>query len=118
LSTMTLRDRLINIILFVAVLLLVINVIRSWQHLSVRGDIIQQIQDRLDKAQRQNEDLKKQLVQVESRQYIEQEARNKLNLGRGGEMIVLLPSISPPAEPTPTIIDTFANWQRWIRTFL
>lgn len=98
--------------------MLIVNVIRSWQHLSLRGDIIRQIQDRLEKAEEQNEDLKKQLVQAESRQYIEKEARNKLNLGREGEMIILLPSISPPAEPTPTTVDTSANWEKWAKLFI
>lgn len=114
---MTLRNRLIYIVLFVAVFMLAINIIRSWQHLSQRGDVIRETQERLEKAKEENEDLKKQLAQVESRQYIEKEARNKLNLGREGEMIILLPSISPILEPTPTIPDTSSNWEKWVKIF-
>ncbi len=99
------------------VLLLALNVIRSWYSLYLRGDVIKQAEDRLSEAKKKNESLQKQLAQVESKEFIEREARNKLNLGREGETVVILPPITPEISPTPTIIDNLQNWQKWIKVF-
>lgn len=62
--------------------------------------------------------LKRKLVQVESQEYIEQEARNKLNMGKEGELSIILPTISPFIEPSPTPIDMSTNFEKWIRLFI
>ena len=114
---MRFRGRLLSMILLLAVLTLVFNVIHSWRYLGSRGDVIKQAEEKLAESKKQNESLKKQLAQVESRGFIEKEARNKLNLGREGEIFVFLPSISPMLEPTPTIVENLQNWQKWVRVF-
>ncbi len=98
--------------------MLSINIIRSWVKISERAGIIKLTQDKLEKAKEQNESLKRKLAEVESQEYIEREARNKLNRGKEGEIVLILPSISPIIEPTPTPIDTSANWQRWVKLFM
>lgn len=112
------RYKLINWVLLLLSLLFFINVVRSANLLTMRGKVIADIQNNLQEEKERQEDLKRQLAKVESDQYIEREARNKLNLGREGEIILLLPSVSPIIEPTPTPVDTTANWQKWINMFL
>lgn len=111
------KNRLINWVLLLVALMLVVNIIRSWIYLSQRGDIIRQTQERLKQVREENEELKRKKAQVESEQYIEREARNRLNLGREGEVVLLLPSISPSAEPTPTPVDTSSNLIKWVKVF-
>lgn len=111
------KYRLVSWILLFIILMLVINIIRSFFNLRQRGDVISQTQEKLQSEKEQQEELNRQLARVESPAYIEKEARNKLNLGREREIVLILPSISPIAEPTPTIIDKSSNWQKWIRLF-
>lgn len=110
--------RLANCFLLLLVLLLGVNIIHSWANLSQRGEIIKQTQENLEKAKEDNEDFKRQLAKVESQEFIEKEIRNRLNLVKEGEVIIILPSISPISSPTPTPVDTSANWQKWVKIFL
>lgn len=112
------RYKIINWVLLFLTVLLFVNVIRSFKLLALRGNVVGDIQGKLQEEKDKQDNLKKQLARVESNQYIEKEARNKLNLGREGEMIVLLPSVTPVFLPTPTPVETIANWQKWMRLFL
>jgi len=93
-------------------------VVRSWINLSRMGKIIEQTQEKLQQVKQQQEDLNRQLVKTESREYVEKEVRNKLNLSRENEVVIILPSVSPILQPTPTSIDALANWQKWVKVFL
>jgi cell division protein FtsB len=104
------------ILIFLGIILSV-NLVRVFLNLSNRGDIIGKTQDRLQKAKDENEELKRELAGVQSNDYIEKQAREKLNLGREGEITVLLPTITPIELPTPTPFDDSANWEKWLRLF-
>lgn len=113
-----LKTRIINLFLLILLVALLFNVSRTLVDLNRQNNIIKETEDRLQKSKVENEKLKRDLAMVESSEYIEKEARNKLNLGKEGEIVLLLPSISPIISPTPAPIDDFANWQRWIKLFL
>ena len=104
-------------VLLIISILFVISVIRSWSNLSERSYGITATQEKLDEVKREREELERQLARVESLEYVEKEARNKLNLGKEGELVVLIPSISPFLSPTPTPIDTSPNWEKWVKIF-
>lgn len=116
-STMKLKKEYLTLILLVMLILLTISVVRSWIVLSGRADDIKQAENRLEEANKKNDDLKKQLAQVESEQYIEKEARNKLNMGKSGETVLLLPTISVLPEPSPTPYENYSNFQKWLKLF-
>lgn len=75
----------------------------------------------LANLQKQNSDLKKKLAQTQSPGFIEQEARDKLNLSRPGETVVMIPQteidkvLGAQITPTPTPLP---NWQGWLGLFL
>ncbi len=70
--------------------------------------------------QQENSALKKQLAQTNSPSFVEQEARDKLDMARPGETVVIIPqeeidkvlglSQDKPVEKVP-------NWQGWARLF-
>lgn len=72
----------------------------------------------LNNLQDENQQLRTQLSQVESYDYLEQTARNGLNMSKPGETVIVIPQQSidhilgldkkPPPPPPP-------NWQRWAR---
>lgn len=111
------RYRWLNWLLLLISVLLFISVIRSWMNFSVRGKGIKATQEKLVQVKQQHEELQRQLAKVESLEYVEKEARDKLNLGKEGEMIVIIPPTSPFLSPTPTPVDTSSNWQKWLRIF-
>ena len=112
------RYRLINLLLLILVILLSSSAVRSWIKISQREEIIRDTKEKLQQVKDNKEQLERQLAQVESRQYIEKEARNKLNMGKNGEIIIIMPSVSPASDPTPTPWDASPNWQKWARLFL
>lgn len=112
------RYKAINWILLILSIILTVNIIRTFADLSRQESIIKEAEDRLQKAQEEKGNLQKNLAKVESQEYIEQEARNKLNLGKEGEVVLILPSVSPFSSPTPKPSDTSPNWQKWVRLFL
>ena len=60
--------------------------------------------------------LKEKLHQVNTVQFIENEARERLGMVKAGEHVVL----APPAVATasnPTVIDYSPNWQKWWKLF-
>ncbi len=86
--------------------------------LSRQDNIIKEADDRLQKVTGESQNLQRELAQAESKDFIEREARNKLNLGKEGEIILILPPISPFLTPTPVPVDSSPNWQKWVKLFL
>ncbi len=95
-----------------------VNVVRSFIRISYRDEIVKSTYDKLQQVKDESESLKRKLAEVESNQYIEQEARNKLNLGKDGEIALIIPSISPDVGPSPTPIDKSSNLVKWLKLFL
>ncbi len=59
--------------------------------------------------------LSTQLHRLKDKKYLEKVIREKLNLSKKGEFILILPSPTPvPYKPTPTSVP---HWRQWIETF-
>ena len=112
------RNKLLTWFLFFLCVVLAFNFVRSWWQRRERGDIIQKSQLKLEQMKQEQENLKRELARVESFEYIEKQARDKLNMGRVGEAVMILPPITPKVYPTPTPIDQSSNWEKWLRVFL
>lgn len=112
------RHKLATWLLLLLVFIFIINIIRSSIYLSKRGNIISDYVTQLEEEKDKQEMLKRKLAQVKSNKFIEKEARDKLNLGREGEVVLLMPSISPEMELTPTPIDHSSNPEKWLRLFV
>ncbi len=82
---------------------------------SQNGSIIVDAQKRLVEEQEKNSKLQRDLAKIESPQYIEKQAREKLNLGKPGEYNIILPPITP--QPSPTPAEVLTNWEQWVRVF-
>lgn len=72
----------------------------------------------LVEQEKKNEELKKKMTMVQSRGFIEKEAREKLNLQLPGETVMILQGLEireQGVEQTKT--RELANWQRWWELF-
>ncbi len=111
------KYKLINWFLLILAIAFIGNIVRNLTNLSREDNIISDAQDKLQQVTSENQNLKRQLAQAESQDFIEREARNKLNLGKDGEVALILPPISPFITPTPVLPDTSPNWQKWAKLF-
>jgi cell division protein FtsB len=78
--------------------------------------------DAVNKLQTQNRELKEKLTQTERYDFIEKTARDKLNLSKNGETIVVVPSEAVDkiiSENTPLPVEVkLSNWQGWLKLFV
>lgn len=71
------------------------------------------------------EELQKEISQKQSLEFLEREARNRLNLIKPGERIVILPpkeargsdASDPSLESTDGRVTATPNWQKWWKLF-
>ena len=89
------------------------NVWRLWK----AGERIKQAEQEVRKQELENSELKKRLAEVQSPEFIEKEAREKLGLGKLGEEIIVLPqqnAISNIQYP----ISNEPNWRKWWKVYV
>lgn len=65
------------------------------------------------KAEEENLKLKSRLSEVQSPNFVEKEAREKLGYGRPGEVIVLLPKEESDQSQKKTNSEDTPIWKRW-----
>lgn len=84
---------------------------------------IKKEETRLAKLRKENEDLKKKAEEAGKDIFFEKEARNKLGLGKEGEIIVVLPDdetlkkLAPKREEEEDVLPD-PNWKKWMKLFL
>lgn len=74
----------------------------------------------VDKLQKKNTQLKKKFQEVQTPQFIEREARDKLNFSRPNETVIIIPE-----EEIEKVLNAqkgveeikLPNWQGWLRLF-
>lgn len=82
---------------------------------------LEQSLNELNQLQRQNSELKSTLAKVQTVEFVESQSRDKLNLGRPGETVVLIDQAAidqfikarqkPIEKPVP-------YWQGWLNLFI
>jgi cell division protein DivIC len=106
----------IILVLFIAYKLIrqITDAIRSGDRLSSQAETVFNLEAK-------NKKLKQKLSEVQSKQFIEEQARNKLGLGRSGETVVIIPDeklkavlgASNSAYEKPRL----PNYLGWFRVF-
>lgn len=115
-STSTLKK--IAFFITIAVCLLVINgLIHSTYDLWRKQDLLVKAKQDLAKQKQENQELKAQLSYVQSDEFLETEARDKLFLVKPGESDVIIPKelVMKKEEKKMIILPA---WQQWINLFV
>lgn len=97
--------------------ILVFNFFRTILRLSQRGDLLKNASIRLDEAKEEKDLLTRKLAQAKSSEFVEKQARERLNAAKPGEITVLLPFSSPTPFVSPTPILHLSNWQKWVEVY-
>jgi len=112
------KHRLIGWFLLIICVFLSLSLVRAVRRWSDRREIIENAQQKLDIEKKENEALTREFAKTQTPEFIEKQAREKLNMAKEGETVVILPQIIPMVSPTPTPVDTSANWEKWLKVFL
>lgn len=97
-------------------LLLTINgLAHSIYDLWTKRDVVTQAKKKLEQEKTENQKLKSELSHVKTKEFIEEEARNKLFLVKPDEKVVIIPVASKSAEKKEA---PKTNWQKWLELFL
>jgi len=107
--------------LIVAISLLIINnlthsIIDLWQ----KQSFLTTAQSNLQKEQTKNQQLKQQLKVVSQKQFVEEQARDKLLLIKPGEKVVLIPTEMMPRDQqlhNTENVSVKPHWQEWWEYF-
>lgn len=79
------------------------------------GQEVKQVENELAGAQKRNEELKKEFQYVQSDEFVEKEAREKLGLGKPGETVLIIPKEEPSyAKAT----EGKPNWWKWYELYI
>ncbi len=100
--------------------LAIFNLIRQTTDALSAGNLLDTSTEELLELQAKNTYLKQRYEEIQSVDFIEEQAREKLNLSRQGETIVVLPQSEldrliktyQPLPPAP-----IPHWQGWLRLF-
>lgn len=92
------------------------NSFSSFSGLSSGKERLTDLEMSLQEQKKENAYLKERLSYVQSNQFVEEEARDKLGLVKDGEYIVIAP---PPTDKIkqPENIDARPNWKKWWELF-
>ncbi len=115
-----LHNKLLQILIILVGVALIVNLSRDIIRLLHSADEIKQAAQRVEELEKEKESLTQKNEYYQSESFVEEEARDKLNMAKEGETIVILPpnikeilgtSSSQLVEPPP-------NWRQWLNLFL
>ncbi len=108
--------RFVRIGVFLFGIFLIISLSHSSVNLWQKANLLDKEEERFAKAKLENEILTEELAKLQTPQYIEKQAREKLGLSRENEMVVVFPGKDQaevkPSE-TPLINPKKPVWQQW-----
>ncbi|OGG12617.1 hypothetical protein A2875_05395 [Candidatus Gottesmanbacteria bacterium RIFCSPHIGHO2_01_FULL_46_14] len=110
------RSRGFRLIIFLVSLGALITAPRSLFEMWQRRDIGRERQEVRDDLASKNEELKRELMQAQTPEYIEEVAREKLGLIKEGETIILMPN-DKLQMTNENQEENIANWKKWLRLF-
>jgi cell division protein FtsB len=105
--------KIVFVATIIALLLIINGLFRSIFDVWHKQDLLIQAQKKLELEKQTNQKLKAQLSVVGSKEFIEEEARNKLFMGKPGEQPVIIPQNLLKQKETKKPVDLRPNWQKW-----
>lgn len=113
------KNKFVQLVIFTAGIVLIINLSAGIRRLLGAFDQIKVARQKVVQLEEEKQLLSEKKKYYQSEEFIEEEARNKLNMARLGETIIILPPNleqvlgQNKVERTPPL----PNWQRWWKLF-
>ena len=110
----------IQILIIIVGIILIVSLSRSILKMFKARDELKLAEQKIEELQEEAASLTEKKEFYQSEEFIEQEARNKLNMVKEGETVVVLPpnvkEILGEKEIQPQI--SVPNWRQWLNLFL
>ena len=110
----------IQILIIIIGIVLIVSLSRSILKMFKARDELRLVEQKIEELQKEAASLTVKKEFYQSEDFIEQEARNKLNMVKEGETVVVLPSnleeIFREREKQPQ--TSLPNWRQWLNLFL
>ncbi len=105
--------RRVRLLVIILGLFFIVATVQATIGLLGAGKKVTDAQAEVDKLAAENEKLKEEAAKVQTPQFIEEQARDKLNWVKEGEDIVIIPPELLAATPEAKPIN-IPNWQKWL----
>ena len=117
---LSIRSRSIQIIIIIAGISLIVNLSKDIMRLLRSGDELKLAEQKVIELEEERVLLKEKKEYYQSEEFVEEVARNKLNMSKEGETIVILPEdvqgiLGTKNSQMPEFIP---SWKQWINLFL
>lgn len=113
------RNRLIQLVVIILGLCLIVKLSKDILRLLKAGEQIRLAEQRVLQLEKEKKELSEKRQYYYSQDFIEEEARNKLNMARPGETIVILPPNLEELLGRQKLKQALElpNWKRWWKLF-
>jgi cell division protein FtsB len=109
--------RIFYVALVIVLLVVINNLVHSIYDLWHKRDLLTIAEKRLELEKDKNRKLKAELSYVQSQQFIEEQARNKLFMSKPGEQDILIQKNLIQLQKQKEA-DKRPNWEKWLQLFL
>src|SRR5437764_534929 len=111
--------KIVFFVFIIISLVIINNLVHSIYNLWQKQQLVVSARRELEKEKDQNKRYRDTLTSVNTTQFVEQEARNKLFLAKPGEKIIVMPSEALEASQSGVTAtpDVRANWEKWWSLF-
>lgn len=106
-------------LVILVVLVIAYNLIKQIMEATKSGERLSQAADEVYKLEIKNKALKQKLIQIQSREFIEEEIRNKLGFAKSGETVVVIPEekLKSVLGASSSAQIRLPNWLGWLKVF-
>ncbi|MBL7159726.1 septum formation initiator family protein [Candidatus Microgenomates bacterium] len=111
------KTRALSLLILIGGILAIISLSSSIRSLLKKDDLFIQKEDKLEELKEKNFQLEQVLEKVQSKEFIEKEAREKLSMGKDGEIVVILPKTPKIQNSKNPKQEELANWKKWYNLF-
>lgn len=113
--------RLATYLIYIVIILLIVGLTKDIWQLSHADDRVKEAEQKLAKIKLEQQKLNSQLNYYQSPEFLETQIRDKLQMIKPGETMVVLPEglLSEATEDAqqPISNEEPANWQKWWQLF-
>ncbi len=116
-------NKKLSFLILIFSFVLIANLVRGIARLKSAQQRVIKVEERLVKVKKENEELEQKRNHYQSDQFVEEQIRNKLQMAKPGETVLILPeeiqiAAREAEKETPEDKDgEKANWQKWIELF-
>lgn len=111
------KARILSLLILIGGIIAIINLSSSTYSLFKKGDLFVEKEEELAKVEKKNQELKSELKRVQGADFIEKEAREKLSMGKRGEIVIILPKTQEHEDIKTQEQKEVQNWRKWYNLF-